>query len=115
MTNSPLALSGKPKIRRIQRDNLALHFDRDVVAPAEIGVEAGGQHLRQHAHRRAAAVHPSHEAGMDVAGGVGQDIAHELAVDRRQFGRRLGNAGAEAGAHLAGNRLPDRTVADIAA
>jgi hypothetical protein len=35
-------------------------------------------------------------------------------VDRRQVGRRLGDAGVEAGAHLVGSRLPDGTLADVA-
>ena len=94
-------------------DNLALHFDGNVIASAEIGVQAGRQHLRQHADGRAAAMHPAHEAGMHVAGGVGQDIAHEFPVHGGQIGRRFGKIAAEPGAHLIGNRLPDGTLADV--
>ena len=42
---------GKAEDRLHPKDNLALHFDRDVVAAAEIRVEAGGEHLGLHALR----------------------------------------------------------------
>ena len=65
--------SGKPNSSARPADDLALDLDRRVVAAAEIGVQPAGQHLGQHADRRAAAMHPAHEAGMQIAGGVGQD------------------------------------------
>ena len=52
VTKSRWRFPGKPNSARIQRDDLALHLDRHVVAPAEIGVQAGGQHLAPACPRR---------------------------------------------------------------
>jgi hypothetical protein len=68
-------------------DDLALNLDRRVIAPAQIGVEPPRQHFRQHSRYIAAAVHPSHEAGMAVAGAKRQDVTHELAMHRREVAR----------------------------
>ena len=81
VTNIPLAPSGKPNIWRDPFDDLPLDLDRNVIAPAEIGVQPGRQHFREHADRRAAAMHPAHEAGMNVAGRIGRDEIGELAID----------------------------------
>ncbi len=60
--------------------DLALDLDRNLVAPAQVGIEAGGQHLGQHADGIAAAVHPAHEAGVAITDGIGQDVIHEALV-----------------------------------
>ncbi len=107
--------------RRREREQLAhpvqhllLDLERDLVAPTEVGVQAGGQHLGQRAHRRAAALHPAHEAGVRVAGGVGQDVAHEGVVHGREIGRRLRQRGAELVAHVLRRRRPDRALPGVA-
>src|ERR1039458_8792145 len=94
-------------------DNLALHVDRDVIAPSQVGVQAGCEHLRQHAYGCAASMHPAHEARVHIASGEGQDIAHEFPMHGRKIGRRLGKFATEAGPHFVGNRLPDGTFADV--
>jgi len=76
------------------------------------GVEAGGQHLAQHADRRAGTVHPTHEEGMRVARDVGLDVAPEVRKDVRQIARLARQRAVEAGTHCLGRRLPDRPVLD---
>ena len=93
--------------------DLPLDFDRHMVAAAEIGIEAGSQHLRQHAGHVAAAVHPAHEAGMRIAGGEGKNVTHELVMHRRQVARPGRDGFMEAGADAVGNRLPHRAPADV--
>ena len=88
VTNKPLASAESRTARRTQASDLALDLDGRLVAAAEIGVEAAGQHLGQHADHRAAALDPAHEAGMHVAAGIGQDVVHEFAVHRLQRLRR---------------------------
>ena len=61
-------------------NDLALHFDRHLVAAAKIGVESGRQHVGEHPHGRAATMHPAHEAWMHIAHGVRQHIVHEALV-----------------------------------
>ncbi len=58
-------------------------------------------------------MHPSHEAGMDVAGRVGHDEIGKLAIDVGQFARRLRQRRAKLLANVRWNRLPHRTGADL--
>ena len=58
-------------------------------------------------------MHPTHETGMYIAGGEGQDIVQEFLVNGGQIGRRLGKIAAEVGPHFVGNGLPDGTIADV--
>ena len=113
VTNSPLALAGKFEQLAQPVHNLPFDFDRHVIAAAEIGVEAGGEHLRQHARHVAAAMHPAHEAGMHIAGGEGENVAHELVMHGGEIGRPGRDGRMEAGAHAVGDRLPHRAFADI--
>jgi hypothetical protein len=94
-------------------DDLALDLDRNVIAAAEVRIESSGEHLRQHAHDVAAAVHPPHEPRMHVARGVRQHVLREFSVDIRQLGRRARQRGTESRAHLVGDGLPHRTLADV--
>ena len=71
-------------------DDLSLYLDRHVIASTEIGIEAGSEHLRQHAGWISAAMHPTHKARMGIPGGIGKDIAHELLMDCGKIGRRRG-------------------------
>ena len=87
VTNRPLARVGKFEQLAQPVYDLPLDFDRHVIAAAEIGVEAGGQHLRQHAGHVAAAMHPTHEAGMGIAGGVRENVAHELVMHGGEIAR----------------------------
>ena len=93
--------------------DLPLNFDRHVVAAAEIGVEAGGEHLRQHAGHAAAAMHPAHEAGVHIAGGERENVAHEFVVHGGKTGRSARDVRLEAGAHAVRNRFPHRALADV--
>ena len=79
VTKIPLAPSRETEHLAHPFDDLALDLDRHVIASAEIGVQPGRQHFRQHADRGAAAMHPSHEARMNVAGRIGNDEIGELA------------------------------------
>src|SRR4029077_13473424 len=109
----PACLSREVEHRARPLDDLAFNFDRDVIAAAEIGVEPGSEHLRQHADRGATAVHPSHEAWMDVAGRVRRDEIGELPVDIAEIGRLSRKLGAKAYANLVRYRTPYRTFADV--
>lgn len=83
------AIRGVWKTEHLARpaENLALHLDSHVVAATGVDVEAGRQHLRQHADRRAAALNPSHEAWMGIAARIGQHVPQEAGVYLRQVGR----------------------------
>ena len=94
-------------------DDLAFDLDRHVVAAAAIGIQSGRQHFGQNSDRRAGAMHPAHEAGMHIAGGVGRDQFAELAIDLAEIGRRMGQVFAEFTTHRVRNRTPHRPVADI--
>ena len=92
---------------------LALHFQRNLIAPAYVGVQPGSQHLGQHADRRAAAMHPAHKTRMPIAHCVGQDVLHKLIVQIRQFsaiGRQ--SAQKELPYRFIG-RLPDRPLTNL--
>ncbi len=83
-----------------------------MIAAAEVGVDARRQHLREHPHRRAAALHPPHEARVAIAAGVGQHVAQELGVHGGQLGRRIGRRRvAIAAPELGRDRRPGRLVA----
>ena len=95
VTKMPLAPCGKAEHLAHPFDDLPFDLDRHVIASAEIGVEPGRQHLRQHADRRAAAMHPAHEARMHVAGRIGHDEIGEFPVDLAEIGRRGAEASRE--------------------
>jgi hypothetical protein len=92
--------------------DLALDFERNLIAAPDICVQAGGQHLRQHSDRTATALHPAHEAGVGISASERQNGAQEFLVDFRQRGGCLRQLLAKAGAHLFGNWLPDGAFAD---
>ncbi len=86
----------------------------EAFAAAAVGVHAGGEHFGDHADRRAGALHPAHEHRMDVACGVGSDVALEI-------GEHVGKGAAlprqrpvEAGFRRLGRRRPDGPAAQIA-
>ena len=107
----PARARGKAEHLAHPRRDLSLDFDRNVIASAEIGVEAGGQHFRQHADGGAAAVHPSHEAGMNVAGRIRRDEIGEFAIDLAEVRRLTRQRCAELPANRIRNRLPYRASA----
>jgi hypothetical protein len=47
--------------------NLVLNFERNLVAAANIGVQAGGQHLRHHAYRSSSALYPAQKTRVGIA------------------------------------------------
>ncbi len=89
--------------------DLPFHFYWYLIASAEIGIQAGGEHLGQHAHGCAAAMHPAHETGMRVADSEGQNLAHERVMHGRQIGRFRGQRLLESAARRRRYRLPDRS------
>ena len=78
-------------------DHLALEFDRHVVPPPEVGVEAGGEHLPEHAGQVARPMDPPHERRMEVAGPIGQYQPQELPMDLREPGGAPGGRLAQGG------------------
>ena len=84
-----------------------------MIATTEIGVQSSGQHLRQYADDIAAAMHPSHEAGMNIAGRIGRDEIRIFAIDLAELAAFTRNLGAKPRANLIGDRTPDRLLANI--
>ena len=95
-------------------DHLALDVDRTMIAAAEIGVHGRGQKLGQQAARGARAVHPAEEAGVDVAGRVGEDRAHRLRGGGFGALARDRERCTEGFLDRLRHRLPDRPLADRA-
>src|SRR5512137_521930 len=83
-----------------------------MIASAEIGIEAGRQHFCEHADDGAAAMHPAHEAWMDIAGRVRRDASRELPIDVSQVRRASRQAALETRPDRVRNRLPDRPLAN---
>ena len=83
-----------------------------MIAAAEIGIQSARQHLRQRADDIAAAVHPSHESGMNIAGRVGRDEIRILAIDIAEIAGPARKLGAKSRAHLIRNWTPDRSFAN---
>ena len=94
-------------------DDLALHLHRHVIAPAKIGVQSAGQHLRQHAHSCATAMDPAHETWMHVARRIRHDEIGELLIGIFQIDGLARQTGAKMLARRVGNRLPHRALADM--
>ena len=94
-------------------DDLTFDLDRNVIASAEIGIEAGRQHFRQHADGGAAAMHPSHEARVNIARRVGNDEIAELPIDLAEIGRLARKRDVKPRANLIRYRPPDRAIADL--
>src|SRR5262249_1141276 len=59
----------------------------------------------------AAAMHPAHETGMDIAGRVGRDEIRELPIDVVQLRWISRQVVAESSPDRVGNPLPDRPLA----
>ncbi len=109
----PAGAQRKPEHLARPSDDLALHFHRHVIAPAEIGVQSARQHFGQHTHRRAAAMHPAHETGMHIARRIRHDVIGELLIGVFQFGRLARQGGTKMRARRVGNGLPHRALADM--
>src|SRR5579864_514270 len=58
-------------------------------------------------------MHPSHEAGMDIACRIRRDEIGELPVDIGEIGWLTGKRGAKSRANLVRDRTPHRTLADL--
>ena len=83
---NPAGPTGKTKHLARPFDDLVFDLKRDMIAPTEIGVQSGGQHLGQHTDRAAATMNPSHEARVNVAGGIGNDEIGEFPIDLVKIG-----------------------------
>ena len=73
-------LGGEPHHLLEPIEHLVFHETGAVVEASYVRVEAGGQHLREGGERRARAHDPAPEAGVDVAGGQGEDVLSEVRV-----------------------------------
>ena len=92
-----------------------LAFDQHggVIAAADVGVEAGGDHFGQHSHHIAAAMDPAHEARVGVAGDV-SDQAFDVLIDFSGFGGCERERKVQRIAHFGGHFTPGGDVAEIA-
>ena len=88
--------------------HLPFDFDGHLVASTKVRIQAGSQHLCQHPHRRAAAMHPAHKARVGIACRIRQDGLHESLVGCSNIRRLLRQRLAELLTHAVGYRLPDR-------
>ena len=110
----PARALGEPEERAAPADHLPLHVDGRVIAPADVGVHPRREHLRQHPRRRPAAVYPADEAGVDVAGGEGEDGLAEVVVDGGERRRPLRQGGGEPRPRGLGGLLPRGPRAHVA-
>src|SRR6202022_214636 len=94
-------------------NDLTFDLDRNVIAPAEIGVQPSRQHLRQHADGGAAAMHPSHEARVNIARRTGDDEIGEFPIDLSEIGGFKWELCAKPRADSIRYRSPDRAIADV--
>ena len=85
---------------------LVFDLQRNLVAAAYIGVQSGGQHLRQHAYGSSAALYPTQKTWMGIARSEGQNRAHELCVDLRQWRGLGGKVFPKARANFVRDHLP---------
>ncbi len=90
--------------------DLAFDLDRRLPAAAEVGIEAGGQHLGGQADHRAGPVHPAHEAGVQVAGLERHDVAKEIGVDVGEGRRTRRSRRGETWRTRGRRRTPHRAV-----
>ena len=84
-----------------------------MIASAEICIQAGGEHVRQHAGQVPPTVDPTHEARMGISGGERKNVVHEFVMDGCQIGWFRRHILLEAGPHTVRNWLPYRTFADV--
>ena len=92
-------------------DHLPLHQGRGLIVAGEVRVHPRGQHVGEHREGGPRAHHPAPEAGVDVAGGIGEDVLAELAVHGRRIGGAAGHGLVQGGAGLGGHGAPYRALA----
>lgn len=56
-----------------------------MIAAAQVGVQTGSEHFRQHTNWRTATMNPAQEAGMYVSKRIGQNIPGKFTIDRRNI------------------------------
>ena len=71
--------------------DLALDLDGCVVAAATIWVERRREHLGEHSRGIAAALHPAHESGMNIAARIRQDALRKNAIGFGKIARTRGS------------------------
>ena len=81
-------------------DDLLLDQGCGLVIARQVGIHARRQHFGQHAGGRARAHHPAPEAGVTIAGRIGQDVPEEGVIDLVQGHARMGNRFVEPALHL---------------
>src|ERR1700733_9930082 len=94
-------------------DNLSLDFNGSMVATAKVRVQSCGEHLRQHANRRAATMYPTHEARVNVPYSERQDVLHDLVMDCAKIRWQSGNAAAKLRPNRIRDGLPDGTFSNV--
>src|SRR5205085_4117577 len=70
-------------------------------------------HLSQHADGRAAAMHPSHETRVNIAGCIRDDEVGEFPIYFVEIGRLTWKVVAKTCANAIRYRLPDRALPDV--
>jgi hypothetical protein len=91
--------------------HLAFDLQRDLVPAPNIRVQPGGQHLRQHAYRSSAALHPAQKTWVRIARRKWQNAAHEFFVNLRQRRGLGGKTFAKTRPNLIRDHLPHRKFA----
>ncbi len=114
--------SGDEQTRRVFREaeelgdparDLPLDLNGNVIAPAAIGVQSCGEHLRHHADRRAAAIDPAHETRMHIALRVRHHLAQKLGVHIGEVSANTRRGRLKVLPHSIRNRLPHRPLANV--
>ena len=102
----------KPEQLHKPRDHPVLDQSRGVIELGHLRIHSRRQHVGEHPERRAGPDHPAPESRVDVARGVGEDVALELLVHGRRRGglerQRLG----EPCPHVGRDGAPSRARAN---
>ena len=93
--------------------NLFLDSDGDMIAAAAIRIHPCRKHLGDHANRRAGALSPAHEHGMDIACGEGLDETIKVLKHSRKIPPILRQLAVKARLSLIAWRKPYRPLSDV--
>ena len=103
----PARCRGKTEEGAHPEGHLVFDLQRNLIAATHICVQPGGQHLCQHAHRSSAALYPAQKTGVGIARREGQNRAHKLCVDLREWPGLGGKWFSKMRPHLVRDRLPN--------
>ena len=111
---NPRGVVGKAEGLRHPSADLALDVERDVIASAAIGVEAGGEHLGHHASRTSRTLNPAHEHRVPVAHREGHDVALKFLSGTGELLALARLRAAKECTRLVARRTPYRPLAKVA-